>query len=148
MSKEPRSHNEGRLQIIIAIRHGQSEYNAACQTRGPHGWSDPQIFDPHLTALGVEQTRRLRKRLHDEMTHNPLIAEHPDSVLWVTSPLQRCLQTFLLSCPLLPNLEPDGEAKFKSPNHIRTQLEKLRGTPLPNIRVARCALAHLNSREM
>lgn len=195
------------MQIIIAIRHGQSEYNAACQQHGAGKWSDPRIFDPHLTPLGCEQTVNLRAQLTHELATNRYILENPKSVLWVASPLQRCLETLLLSCPALPRFDVDASQvrararvmpsvslaapfchdirllrkqvtlqimqtnsetmsiqnrfqaiirqfdltehyhytdhavmcvqAFKRPDHVRTQLEKLRGVRMPNIKITR-----------
>ena len=39
--------------VLYIIRHGESEFNAATNTG--KGFSDPQIYDPKLTAKGQSQ---------------------------------------------------------------------------------------------
>ena len=39
--------------VLYIIRHGESEFNAATNTG--KGFSDPQIYDPKLTAKGQNQ---------------------------------------------------------------------------------------------
>ena len=47
---------------IYLIRHGQSEFNAAFAL-DPR--TDPMMFDPHLTELGVQQAKSAREQLCD-----------------------------------------------------------------------------------
>ena len=63
---------------ILCIRHGESTFNAAHAAAGV----DPLHFDAPLSAIGHEQVRQARVRLHD------LPVE-----LVITSPLTRALQT-------------------------------------------------------
>lgn len=132
------------MQVLVVIRHGESEHNAA-QTKGK-GWSDPKLFDPSLTAKGCQQARQLRKHLIHEMQHNKHITGRDSTVLWVTSPLRRCLQTFLLSCPLLPATASDssGCAGQKAVGQqVQEKLSALQCQGLPPVRVIRsvtCAL--------
>lgn len=44
---------KGERKILYIIRHGESEFNAATNTG--KGFSDPQIYDPKLTAKGQNQ---------------------------------------------------------------------------------------------
>lgn len=126
------------VQVLVVIRHGESEHNAA-QTKS-QGWSDPKLFDPSLTAKGCQQARHLRQELIHEMQHNKYITAKDASVLWVTSPLRRCLQTFLLSCPLLPATAADHSA-YSGQKAVGQQLqEKLSAMHchgLPPVRVVR-----------
>lgn len=41
------------LQTLYMVRHGESEYNAASMTK--EGFSDPQVYNPKLTAKGRKQ---------------------------------------------------------------------------------------------
>jgi broad specificity phosphatase PhoE len=64
---------------IYLIRHGQSEFNAAF-TLEPR--IDPMMFDAHLTELGVQQAKSIRKQLFD------LKIKHV-----IASPMIRAIQT-------------------------------------------------------
>ena len=44
---------KGERKTLYIIRHGESEFNAATNTG--KGFSDPQIYDPKLTAKGQSQ---------------------------------------------------------------------------------------------
>jgi Histidine phosphatase superfamily (branch 1) len=122
------------VQILIVIRHGESEFNAAA--RGSPGWRDPTIFDPALTQTGCRQAVRLRAQLTEEFKHNPCLAGSP-SILWVTSPLRRSLQTLLLSCPFLPEADtPSGVCSVSQ--QVQAKLDAVRQKPLPKIHVIRC----------
>ena len=71
---------------VYIIRHGESEFNAACSARGS-SWEDPLLFDAKLTARGRSQALHLRKDV--------LKWQLPEDVLWITSPLTRALETLL-----------------------------------------------------
>lgn len=75
---------------LYIVRHGESTCNAAMAARGS-GWADPQIFDAQLTDKGKQQARALRQELAK--------LSLPPDTLWITSPLQRAMQTLLLACP-------------------------------------------------
>ncbi|KAL4427305.1 hypothetical protein ABPG77_003214 [Micractinium sp. CCAP 211/92] len=75
---------------LYIVRHGESTCNAAMAARGS-GWADPQIFDAQLTDKGKQQARALR--------HELAKLNLPPDTLWITSPLQRAMQTLLLACP-------------------------------------------------
>ena len=45
--------------VLYIIRHGESEFNAATNTG--KGFSDPQIYDPKLTAKGQNQVGLLQQ---------------------------------------------------------------------------------------
>ena len=47
---------KGERKTLYIIRHGESEFNAATNTGT--GFSDPQIYDPKLTAKGQSQVCR------------------------------------------------------------------------------------------
>jgi len=70
------------------VRHGESEYNAACGAPGS-SWDDPIIWDAPLSALGRQQASGL----------GPALLAHGVSpgALWVASPLTRAIQTCLLA---------------------------------------------------
>ena len=51
--------------MIHIIRHGESEYNAATASKDL-GFSDPQIYDPKLTAKGRRQVSHLTEYLYWE----------------------------------------------------------------------------------
>ena len=129
--------NSPWLQVLVVIRHGESEYNAAAKT-GPH-WHDPKIFDPSLTPLGCLQAKQLREQLGKELGSNPVLPSSAD-MLWVTSPLRRCIQTLLLSCPLLPKPAAPGDG---GQHPISATLTSMKGCALPKIKVVRCALGIL-----
>lgn len=126
------------VQVLVVIRHGESEHNAA-QTKA-QGWSDPKVFDPSLTEKGCQQARQLRQHLIHEMQHNKYIMGKDSSALWVTSPLRRCLQTFLLSCPLLPATASDVsgcQSQKAVGKQVEEKLAALRYRALPRVRVVR-----------
>jgi broad specificity phosphatase PhoE len=124
------------LQVLVVIRHGESEYNAA--VRQTPGWQDPKIFDPSLTAVGCKQAMLLRAQLASELQSNPSLVGSKD-ILWVSSPLRRCLQTLTLSCPVLsgPFAAVAGAARGAT-EQIAEQLRGMRGASLPRIKVVRC----------
>ena len=78
------------LKKLYIVRHGESAYNAAMAAQGS-SWADPQIYDAQLTERGRQQARALRPQL--------AALDLPPDTLWLTSPLQRAMQTLLLSCP-------------------------------------------------
>lgn len=78
------------LKKLYIVRHGESAYNAAMAAQGS-SWADPQIYDAQLTERGKQQARVLRPQL-------AALGLPPDT-LWLTSPLQRAMQTLLLACP-------------------------------------------------
>ncbi|KAL3141675.1 hypothetical protein ABBQ32_004365 [Trebouxia sp. C0010 RCD-2024] len=80
---------KGERKTLYIIRHGESEFNAATNTG--KGFSDPQIYDPKLTAKGQSQASRLRSKLAEQKI--------PEEALWVTSPLTRAIDTLILACP-------------------------------------------------
>ncbi|KAG2429373.1 hypothetical protein HXX76_011138 [Chlamydomonas incerta] len=85
--------NQGRSRRrpIFLIRHGESEYNAACK-KGT-GFGDPSdIFDAPLTATGVKQARNLRPQMMDMMLKQ-------GDPLFIVSPLTRAIETFLQLLP-------------------------------------------------
>ena len=69
------------------MRHGESEYNAACSAPGS-SWDEPRIFDAQLTPLGRQQAQALGAHLAG------LLGPH---CVWVTSPLTRAIQTCVLA---------------------------------------------------
>ncbi|DBB11435.1 hypothetical protein WJX82_007343 [Trebouxia sp. C0006] len=81
---------------LYIIRHGESEFNAATNTG--KGFSDPQIYDPKLTAKGQSQATKLRNQLMEQKI--------PEEALWVTSPLTRAIDTLILACPQSHRLGP------------------------------------------
>lgn len=127
------------MQVLVVIRHGESEFNAALQTG--NGWVDPKLYDPSLTAKGCNQARHLRQRLLQEMQQNASIIGHNANALWVTSPLRRCIQTFLLSCPLLPNTASDLDSTSCGQKavcqQVQDKLAVLQGDSLPPVRIVR-----------
>ena len=73
--------------ILYIIRHGESEYNAACAAMGSR-WEDPIIFDAPLTKKGKSQAIALREQVS--------AWNLPSETVWVTSPLSRAIETLLL----------------------------------------------------
>lgn len=73
--------------ILYIIRHGESEYNAACAAMGSD-WEDPTIFDAPLTNKGKRQAIALREQVR--------AWNLPSDVVWITSPLSRAIETLLL----------------------------------------------------
>lgn len=73
---------------LYIIRHGESEYNAACAAMGSR-WEDPTIFDAPLTLRGKRQATALREHIAKWNL--------PSNVVWVTSPLSRAIETLLLA---------------------------------------------------
>jgi len=82
--------------IVYLIRHGESEFNAACCARGS-AWEDPLLFDARLTQRGRKQALSLR----DEVKKWDL----PCDAVWVTSPLTRAIETLL---HVHPDIEPSS----------------------------------------
>lgn len=74
---------------IHIVRHGESEYNAACAAPGS-SWEEPAIFDAALTPLGHAQSVALGSELAQVVSAD---------ALWVTSPLTRAIQTCVLVRP-------------------------------------------------
>ena len=72
---------------VHLVRHGESEYNAACGRPGS-SWDDPQIFDAPLTEQGRNQAEALGSTLAGLLGRR---------CVWVTSPLTRALQTCVLA---------------------------------------------------
>lgn len=125
------------MQVLIVIRHAESEFNAA--SRAAPGWTDPKIFDPAITQQGCQQALRLRAQLAEELRSNPCL-RGSSNVLWVTSPLRRCIQTFLLSCPLLPEGggSADGSAASgQLQQRIERKLAAMQKHALPKLKVVR-----------
>lgn len=50
--------------IVYLIRHGESEFNAACSARGS-SWEDPLLFDARLTCKGKSQALTLRNEVQN-----------------------------------------------------------------------------------
>lgn len=127
------------MKVLVVIRHGESEYNAAA--RQADQWADPKLYDPSLTARGCQQARQLRKRLAAEMKNHLSVLSGQASTVWVTSPLRRCIQTFLLSCPLLPDTPADGlgspESKSEVVQQVQEKLDVVTGNELPPVRIVR-----------
>jgi broad specificity phosphatase PhoE len=69
------------------VRHGESEYNAACGAPGS-SWDDPIIWDAPLSALGRSQASALGPTLLGRVSPN---------ALWVASPLTRAIETCMLA---------------------------------------------------
>lgn len=86
----PMFRRRDNLKKLYIVRHGESTYNAAMHARGS-SWADPQIYDAQLTEKGRQQARALREQL--------TALNLPPDTLWLTSPLARAMQTFLLACP-------------------------------------------------
>lgn len=130
------------VKVLVVIRHGESEYNAAA--RQADQWADPKLYDPSLTARGCQQSRQLRNRLAAEMKSNQGVLSGHTSTVWVTSPLRRCIQTFLLSCPLLPETPADRvgskESKVAVVQQVQEKLDVLATQELPPVRIVRCLL--------
>jgi broad specificity phosphatase PhoE len=82
--------------IVYLIRHGESEFNAACSAKGS-SWEDPLLFDARLTMKGKTQALSLRKEVESW--------DLPGDVVWVTSPLTRALETLL---HVHPDIEPSA----------------------------------------
>jgi broad specificity phosphatase PhoE len=72
--------------VLHLVRHGESEYNAACGAPGS-SWDEPLIFDAPLSPLGRAQASALGPALAALVSTN---------ALWVASPLTRAIQTCLL----------------------------------------------------
>lgn len=71
--------------IVHCIRHGQSTFNAHCDTLTPGAaWADPLHFDARLSDLGHRQVIETAPKVRD-MAYD----------LIVTSPLTRAVQTTL-----------------------------------------------------
>jgi len=82
-----------QIKRLHIVRHGQSTYNEAVETRGS-AFADPRhIFDAPLTPLGRRQAGGDLRR---ELSRMNLKVE---DTLWVVSPLTRALETFALGCP-------------------------------------------------
>lgn len=96
-------------QHLYIVRHGESEYNAATAAAGT-GWDDPLIFDAPLTARGRAQACELRNTL--------AALGLPADVCWVTSPLQRAIETLVLACTGKER-GVGGEVRLPSSLHIR-----------------------------
>jgi broad specificity phosphatase PhoE len=128
-----------QLQVLVVIRHGESEFNAALQ-KGD-GWIDPKLYDPSLTAKGCQQARHLRQKLLHEMQKSSSLIGQNVNALWVTSPLRRCIQTFLLSCPLLPKTASDHDNNLSTTKAVCQQVQEklaaVNGHTLPPVRIVR-----------
>jgi Histidine phosphatase superfamily (branch 1) len=122
------------VQVLVVIRHGESEYNV--QARSTTGWADPKIFDPSLTGRGCQQAMVLRSQLDTVLQSHVSDAMAAGSALWVTSPLRRCIQTLLFSCPLLPAPAALNEAPVQ--DQVANRLAKLASGRLPRIKITRC----------
>ena len=85
------------------VRHGESEYNAACGAPGS-SWEEPRIFDAPLTARGEAQARALGGELAAALSGCG--CPNGEGVLWVTSPLTRAIQTSLLAREALTAFSP------------------------------------------
>jgi len=72
--------------VLYMIRHGESEFNAACSAKGS-AWEDPLLFDARLTARGRAQALELRKDISSWIL--------PKDAVWITSPLSRAVETLL-----------------------------------------------------
>ena len=83
--------------IVYLIRHGESEFNAACSARGS-SWEDPLLFDARLTCKGKSQALTLRNEVDSW--------DLPNDVVWVTSPLTRAIETLL---HVHPHVEVKGD---------------------------------------
>lgn len=130
------------MKVLVVIRHGESEYNAAVRNQGQ--WSDPKLYDPSLTVRGCQQARRLRQQLAAELKNRHSLLLGKASTVWVTSPLRRCIQTFLLSCPLLPETAADNgsacNVKTGAVKQVQDKMDALRGSHLPSVKIVRCCL--------
>lgn len=82
--------------IVYLIRHGESEFNAACCARGS-AWEDPLLFDARLTLKGKRQALCLREEIKKW--------DLPGDALWITSPLTRAIETLL---HVHPDVEPSN----------------------------------------
>ena len=124
-------------QVVVVVRHGESEFNAMSKSNGV--WQDPRVFDPHLTAKGCNQAVELRGRLQCLLRNNKHINCHsPDDILWVSSPLQRCLETLLLACPALPQFSLSTNRTFRT-GHLQSELHRTVGAAFPKIKITRFA---------
>ena len=81
----PRPQPKGQ-KVLHLVRHGESEYNAACGAPGS-SWDEPLIFDAPLSQLGRQQAAALGAQLSATVSPN---------ALWVASPLTRTIQTCML----------------------------------------------------
>jgi len=108
--------------VLVVVRHGESEHNAL--SKSGRGWADPHVYDPHLTSVGCQQAVALRGRLLRELRTNPHLSCHaPESMLWLSSPLQRSLETLLLACPALPPFRLSGNHTFRGA-HLQSELAR------------------------
>ena len=84
--------NISERKTIHIVRHGESVYNAI--DRYSRSLEDPFVFDAPLTDLGRQQALALKDKLIHlvQSKHSGLKSS---DVLWVTSPLTRCIQTML-----------------------------------------------------
>lgn len=82
--------------VVYLIRHGESEFNAACCARGS-AWEDPLLFDARLTLKGRRQALSLREEVKKW--------DLPSNAIWLTSPLTRAIETLL---HVHPDIEPSN----------------------------------------
>ncbi|UPR02337.1 histidine phosphatase [Chloropicon primus] len=80
---------------VIIVRHGESVYNAL--DRYSRSLEDPFVFDAALTDLGKQQAASLRPTLLEKLPQSGQDGSSP--VLFVASPLTRCIQTLLGALP-------------------------------------------------
>jgi len=115
--------------VLVLVRHGESEYNAAA-----HRLEEPAIWDPDLTERGRQQCADLRERLRRDPD---VVAE---GTLWVVSPLARAVQTFLLGCPFVRARPHDLRRQLRTwpagTNTAASFLAKARGAELERRRWA------------
>jgi len=86
---------------LYMVRHGESEYNAASMTK--EGFSDPQVYNPKLTAKGRKQAQKLQESLGK--------LKLGKDALWVTSPMTRAIETMMLGCPHAARIGAAPQAK-------------------------------------
>lgn len=92
--------------VMYSVRHAESTFNAASGATGS-SFADPDIFDALITSRGRNQALRLRDDL------KKLVGKQRN-VLFVVSPLQRAIQTFLIGCPFQQWLsDPDVDEQNK-----------------------------------
>lgn len=110
------------------VRHGESEYNAACGRPGS-SWEEPLIFDAPLSARGQAQARGLGPTLRSLLGAD-------GGTLWVASPLTRAIQTGVLARGAFAQRPPaaaDGQWMVLRPElaeHLMTSGDVGRPAPL------------------
>ena len=109
-----KNHPTTKNKTLILVRHGMSTANEFMDQPG-NRWGDAtfkddaNLIDASLSAKGVTQAEELCKRLKE----SSLLLDNDDSddsLLVVTSPLTRCIETMTIGVlPNLPSLSNDNQ---------------------------------------